>query len=180
MAFCTDVYRGGKNGSWSSLKILIWNGELGCYEEKGVGRRENMPLWNQDMASLVICADTRDDIYCAKEMYVWMDGQWQRTRRLERVYSETEFHDIPGVGEYPYSDGYRELIYGDGETVEENRIEADFYEKDAFWFEEECIWSANYKGGVRLYPDWPEWEQVKTTVGGIVINKYVRGVQDTD
>lgn len=54
---------------------------------------------------------------------------------------------------YPYSVGYRELVYSDGELVEENRIEQNFYEKDVFWFEESCIWSASYKGGIRLYLD---------------------------
>lgn len=51
---------------------------------------------------------------------------------------------------------------------------------DAFWFEESCIWSDNYKNGIKLYPDWPEWEKVETEVGGIILQKYVRAVSGTD
>lgn len=185
IAFCTDLFRGGKYGSWSVSKLLIWNADAGCYEEERINgaRNFNLPMWNMDTASLVTCADTRSDseIYWSKEMYAWMDGEWQRTRRFERVYSESEFLDMPGEGEkYPYADGYRELVYSEGEWVEENRIEKDFYENDAFWFEESCIWSDNYKNGIKLYPDWPEWEQVKTEVGGIILHKYVKAVSETD
>lgn len=142
---------------------------------EGEGAADNLAMWNTDMSVLVSCDDTmHDHCYSAKNMYVWADGQWQRTRRLERIYSETEFYDIPGNGQYPYSDGYRELIYSNGELVEENRIEKDLYEEDIFWFEEESIWSTNYRGGIRLYPEWPEWEKTETTVGGIAMNKYVR------
>lgn len=175
VAFCTDVYMGGKNGNWSFVKMLIWNSDRGCYEECVTGAADNLAMWNTDMSVLVSCDDTmHDHHYSAKNMYVWADGQWQRIRRLERIYSETEFYDIPGNGQYPYSDGYRELIYSNGELVEENRIEKDFYEEDIFWFEEESIWSTNYRGGIRLYPEWPEWEKAETTVGGIAMNKYVR------
>ena len=180
VAFCTDVYMGGKNGSWSSLRMLIWNEDTGCYEESEIGRADNMPVWNRDTASLVVCADMRGNIYCAKDMYAWLDGKWQKTGRLERVYSETEFLNIPGEEKYPYSDGYRELVYSGGEVTEEHRIEEDFYEEDAFWFEEGCVWSANYKGGIRLYPKWPEWEKVETPTGGIVISKYIRAVSGTE
>lgn len=174
VAFCTDVYRGGKNGSWSSLRMLIWDADTGRYVEREVGSADDLPVWNVDMASLVVCSDTRDRIYCAKDMFAWLDGKWQKTRRLERVYSETEFYDMPGVGEIPCFDGYRELIYSDGEVIQENRIAEDFYENNAFWFEEECIWSDNYKGSVKLYPDWPEWEVVETETGGMTIDKYIR------
>lgn len=178
VAFCTDVYMGGKNGSWSSLRILVWDEDTGRYEERGVGRAHDLPVWNVDMASLVVCSDMRDRIYYAKDMYAWLDGEWQKTRRLERVYSETEFYDIPGVGEIPYLDGYRELIYFDGEEVQENQIAEDFYEEDAFWFGEECVWSVNYKDGIRLYPDGPEWEKVETVMGGITVNKYIRNAAE--
>ncbi len=174
VAFCTDLYQGGKNGSWSSLHMLIWDQDSCRYEERGTDREDSLHVWNRDMSSLVVCSDLRDRTYCAKDMYVWLDGMWQRTRRLLRVYSETDFYDIPGEGVYPRSDGYRELIYSDGEVAQENQIEEDFYEEDAFWFAEECVWSANYEGSVRLYPQWPEWEQVEMSAGGIVINKYVR------
>ncbi len=71
---------------------------------------------------------------------------------------------MPGEEEkYPYADGYRELVYSDGELVEEN-----------------CIWSDSYKGGIKLYPDWPEWKKVEMTVSGIVMNKYIRVVAETD
>ena len=119
-------------------------------------------------------------IYCAKDMYIWLDGMWRKARRLERVYSGTDFYDIPGEDEYPYLDGYRELVYSQGEVAQENRIEKDFYEEDAFWFAEECVRSADYRGSVRLYPDYPEWEKAETITGGIVINKYVRVVSETE
>lgn len=92
----------------------------------------------------------------------------------------TDFYDIPEQGVYPRSDGYCELIYSNGEVAQENRIEKDFYEEDAFWFAEECVWSANYKGSVRMYPEWPEWEEVETATGGIVINKYVRAASGAE
>lgn len=173
VAFCTDVYMGGKNGCWSFARMLIWNGDTGCYEECEIGKKGNMAVWNADMAALVSCDDTVYNHYSSKNMYVWIDGQWQRIRRLERVYSETEFYDIPGEGEVACSDGYRELIYSDGEVTQENRIEEDFYEEDMFWHEEECVWSDNYRGSIRLYPDWPEWEKVETDTGGITVNKYI-------
>lgn len=64
--------------------------------------------------------------------------------------------------------------------MEENRIGEDFYEDNAFWREEDCIWSTNYKSGVILYPDWPKWEEIRTMVVGIAIQKYVSAVLETD
>lgn len=105
-----------------------------------------------------------------------MDEGWQRTGRLERVYSETEFYEMPGKGMFPYPDGYRELVYSGGELAEGKRLEKDFYEEDAFWSDTECIWSERYKSSVLLYPVWPEWEEVTTVIGKTSIEKYIRVV----
>lgn len=177
IAFCTDIYR-GSGGAWSVLDILIWNAEAGCYEEKRIDGLGSLHLWNPDMSSLVVCADENDIGYWAKEMYAWVEGEWQRIGRFERVYSETEFYEMPGRGMFPYSDGYRELVCLGGEPVEEKRIEKDFYEEDAFWSDTECIWSEKYKNSVRLYPVWPEWEKVTTVNGGTSIEKYIRVVSE--
>lgn len=175
IAFCTDIYR-GSGGAWSVLDILIWNAEAGCYEEKSIDGAGSLHLWNPDISSLVVCADENDNIYWAKEMYAWVDEGWQRTGRLERVYSETEFYEMPGRGMFPYPDGYRELVYSGGELAEEKRLEKDFYEEDAFWSDTECIWSERYKSSVLLYPVWPEWEEVTTVIGKTSIEKYIRVV----
>ena len=52
------------------------------------------------------------------------------------------------------------------------------YEEDAFWSDTECIWSEKYKNSVRLYPVWPEWENVTTVIGGASIEKYIRVVSE--
>lgn len=146
--------------------------------EKGIDGFGSLHLWNPDMSSLVVCADENDIGYWAKEMYAWVEGEWRRIGRFERVYSETEFYEMPGRGMFPYSDGYRELVCLGGEPVEEKRIEKDFYEEDAFWSDTECIWSEKYKNSVRLYPVWPEWENVTTVIGGASIEKYIRVVSE--
>lgn len=104
---------------WSSLRMLIWDRDTGCYEKSRISEADDLPMWNMDMASLAVCA--RAESVEAKDMYAQTDGQWQKIKRQERVYSETEFYDIPGEGEYPYPDGYRELIYSDGEPVEKQK-----------------------------------------------------------
>ncbi len=157
IAFCTDMSIG--TDYWgTALKTFIWNGEEKCYEYRELPEcgMNFCPVWNREEAVMIRPAGPVSDPDCW-EMYSIVDGQWQRVSRLEPVEEPEE----NGRSEQA---GYREILYRDGEILEERNME----EKGYIWLKSDYT--------VNLYPFGEEWTNVPVTIGGKTLDKVVRRV----
>lgn len=174
IAFCTGLNYRGTAWCDTYFRTLIWNREQSCYEKKYLPEAETygdditgFPLWNESTHVLVVRVGTDKWEDVIQEMYSFENGAWQRMRRLERAYSETEFYEWPGKEElYPEPIGYWELYYENGEETEKNFMESEFYN--------DSVWSKDNEENLKLYPDSWEWEKVPEIIGGIELDKEVR------
>lgn len=174
IAFCTDCYF-GKN-SWSESLTLIWDPEVKKYIERDFPKSSDMretywarQLWNEELSSVISFVGRGEHDDLIMEMYSFLDGAWRRVRRLQVYYAEDEYT----VDGELVSLGYIELIYSESGNVVEKRILEKNAEVDAIWFDEESVWSRYNVENLKLYPEFPEWEEIEANVNGIELLKYV-------
>lgn len=162
MAFCTEKTIGtGYIGS--TLETFIWNEENRCYEHKqlpGISWDDawpRSPSWNRAESVIIEPAGFRNKLEYW-DMYAFVDGQWQRIRRLVPEY------EIDEVG-FSRAVGYREIFYQDGQAQEERYLEENDLE-GSIWFDDEHMVDLDTFGS--------EWTSVSETIGGMTIDKEVR------
>ncbi len=171
IAFCTGENHGtGSHNTY--FRILIWNAGKSRYEKKYLPETEvygnyftGFPLWNEEQQVLMAAVGTDKWEGAVYEMYSYENGEWQRIRRLENAYSETEFYEMPREKElYPAAIGYWELFYEDGKEIGKNFVE----------LKKGSVWSSDNGGNLKLYPDSPEWEKVSVSIDGLELYKEVK------
>lgn len=155
IAFCTDMSIG--TDYWgTALKTFIWNGKERCYEYRELPEcgMNFCPVWNREEAVMIRPAGPVSDPDCW-EMYSIVDGQWQRVRRLEPV-------EEPDENGQTKRAGYREILYLDGEILEERHME----EKESIWIKSDYT--------IELFTLGEEWTKVPVIIGGKTLDKVVR------
>ncbi|MDE5950365.1 MAG: hypothetical protein K2H12_02145, partial [Acetatifactor sp.] len=160
---CTDKTIGtGYIGS--TLETFIWNEENRCYEHKqlpGISWDDawpHSPSWNREESVIIEPAGFRNKLEYW-DMYAFVDGQWQRIRRLE-----PEEYEVDELG-FSWIVGYREIFYQDGQVQEEKDLEESDLE-GSIWFDDEHMVDLDTFGR--------EWTSVSETIGGMTIDKEVR------
>lgn len=160
----------------TKLLTLIWDQETHTYEktifpwswqdQECVNHDWSHPLWNKELSSLISFVGNDNQGHLIMDMYSFLDGRWQRVRRLKACYDEKESSD----SDDPVYLGYYELIYSaDGNVVEETAIDC---ESEAVWFDKDSCWSRYNENNFALSPG-DGWDLVPSTIGGINIDKIV-------
>lgn len=162
LAFCTEKTIGtGYIGS--TLETFIWNEENRCYEHKELPEVSwddawpRSPSWNREESVIIEPAGFRNKLEYW-DMYAFVDGQWQRIRRLEPEY------EVDEVG-FSRTVGYREIFYQNGQAQEDRYLEENDLE-GSIWFNDEDTVDLDTFGR--------EWTRVSETIGGTTIDKEVR------
>ena len=174
VAFCT-VYR----NSHMMNVFYIWNAENSRYEAASLplpddAEMEMGPLWNEELSCVITFHGWDGDTAMpVLEMYSFLDGEWQRVRRLEAIASD----ERRNMDWLEYSGKRRELSYENGEVIGEKIVESN-YDAGTIWYRPDSVWSCYYEGNVCLYPDKRYWEGIETSVDGFLVKKYVRMRED--
>lgn len=162
LAFCAEKTIGtGYIGS--TLETFIWNEENRCYEHKELPEVSwddawpRSPSWNREESVIIEPAGFRNKLEYW-DMYAFVDGQWQRIRRLEPEY------EVDEVG-FSRTVGYREIFYQNGQAQEDRYLEENDLE-GSIWFNDEDTVDLDTFGR--------EWTRVSETIGGTTIDKEVR------
>ena len=175
LAFSNDWGMDALSGQ-TSLLTLIWNQETHTYEKTTfpwlyqdqdcANYHWSHPLWNEELWSLISFVGNDNYGCLIMDMYSFLDGRWQRVRRLKAYYDENEYSD----SDDPVPLGYYELIYSAaGNIVEETAIDC---ESEVAWFDKESYWSRYNENNFELFPG-DGWELVSSDIGGINIDKFV-------
>ena len=176
IAFSDDWGMDALSGQ-TSLLTLIWNQETHTYEKTTfpwsyqdqdcANYHWSHPLWNEELSSLISFVGNDNYGCLIMDMYSFLDGRWQRVRRLKAYYDENEYSD----SDNPVCLGYYELIYSaDGSVVEETAIDC---ESEAVWFDKDSYWSRYNENNFELFPG-DGWDLVSSDIGGVNIEKFVR------
>ena len=139
LAFCTAVFIGRE--SWSISVVLIWNLEIGRYEETPIARSWDLPYWNEEQSVLISWNDpfsnSEDDYFESfKTMWTFADGEWKLVGKLDH---HLDILEIQGEEFYDYT--YRERIYAEDGSVAEEILSTP----------EGTIWDWKYEGMLKLY-----------------------------
>lgn len=158
--------------------FFIWNTEMACFEESSLPlcspsawEPVGVPLWNEELSAVISFAGN-DDMggNPVLEMYSFLDGEWQKVRRLESIYSEDEYESLDRP---KFMGQRRELFYTDGEVTGEIVLESN-YDAGTVWCRRDSVWSRYYEGNVCLYPDFRHFTKTEQMMDGVLVEKYVR------
>lgn len=179
IAFCMS-YRIDEDDRHRDVRntFLIWNTEMACFEESSLplcapSAREpvGVPLWNEELSAVISFAGNDDTGgNPVLEMYSFLDGEWQKVRRLESIYSEDEYESLDRP---KFMGQRRELLYTGTEVTGEVVLESN-YDAGTIWCRRDSVWSRYYDGNVCLYPDFRHFTKTERMAGGVLVEKYVR------
>lgn len=155
LILCAD-HVSGRYDSSTQLVFLVWNNDNKRYEEKrfdtyNIRSYFEYPIWNAQESALMCNTDKmRNDWVRDREMYRFVDGEWQLYARLIPS-SDEEPPD--GMNGYEKEIYYKELDYYYIERrYEAGKVIGETIFEEAPYQDEQSMWNKEREGNVVLVP----------------------------
>lgn len=155
LIFCAD-HVSGRYDSSTQLVFLVWNNDNKRYEEKrfdtyNIRSYFEYPIWNAQESALMCNTDKmRNNWVRDREMYRFVDGEWQLYARLIPSSDEEPPDGMNGYEEEIY---YKELDYYYIERrYEAGKVIGETIFEEAPYQDEQSMWNKEREGNVVLVP----------------------------